>query len=241
MPAATNQNDHRPRVAAERRERMRRRLVESAMIVFAEKGVGASVIPDVVAAAEVSQGSFYNYFRTNEDLLAAVSNELSDEMAVLIEAVAGNIAEPPLKVASAIRSYLHLTRSHRLLARFLAGAGLRLAGAGHETRQRSAAYDFLTADIGAGQARGDFAAVPLEVAVDVVKGAMLVAIDRMARARTARDYPEKITAAILRALGVPAGRADQLVASPLPKMAPAADSLLARVQARVAAKVPAAG
>jgi AcrR family transcriptional regulator len=241
MPTATNQNDHRPRVAAERRERMRKRLVESAMIVFAEKGVGASVIQDVVVAAEVSQGSFYNYFRTNEDLLAAVSNELSDEMVALIEAVAGEIAEPPLKVASAIRCYLHLVRSHRLLARFLAGAGLRLAGAGHEARQRSAAYDFLPADIEAGQKSGDFVAVPVEIAVDVVKGAMLVAIDRMAHARTAKDYPEKITAAILRALGVPGDRAYHLVASPLPKLTPAADSLLARVQARVAAKALAEG
>ena len=54
MPAASKPTDHRPRVAAERRERMRRRLVETAMIVFAEKGVGASVIPDVKALAEVA-------------------------------------------------------------------------------------------------------------------------------------------------------------------------------------------
>lgn len=239
MPAAANPNDHRPRVAAERRERMRKRLIESAMIVFAEKGVGASVIPDVVAAAEVSQGSFYNYFRTNEDLLAAVSNELSSEMVGLIESVAGDIAEPDLKVASAIRCYLHLARSHRLLARFLAGAGLRLAGASQEARQRSAAYDFLPADLEAGQQQGVFAAMPVETAVDVIKGAILVAIDRMAHARTAKDYPEQITAAILRALGLPAGEAARLTAPALPKMSPAADSLLARVQARAAAKPPA--
>jgi AcrR family transcriptional regulator len=239
MPAAANPNDHRPRVAAERRERMRKRLIESAMIVFAEKGVGASVIPDVVAAAEVSQGSFYNYFRTNEDLLAAVSNELSSEMIGLIEAVAGDIAEPALKVASATRCYLHLARSHRLLARFLAGAGLRLAGASQEARQRSAAYDFLPADLEAGQRQGVFVAMPLETAVDVVKGAMLVAIDRMAHGRTAKDYPEQITAAILRALGLPAGEAERLTASTLPKMTPDSDSLLARVQARAAAKPPA--
>lgn len=236
MPTAPNPTDHRTRVAAERRERMRRRLVESAMIVFAEKGVGASVIPEVVAAAEVSQGSFYNYFRTNEDLLAAVSNELSNEMIALIESVAGATPEPAPKVASAIRCYLHLARSHRLLARFLAGAGLRLAGAGHEARQRGAVYDFLPADLQAGQASGDFASGPVEVAVDVVKGAMLVAIDRMAHGRVARDYPEKITMLILRALGVPPDEAERLIAPALPRITPDADSLLARVQLRAAAK-----
>jgi AcrR family transcriptional regulator len=234
MPAAANSNDHRPRVAAERRERMRRRLIESAMIVFANRGVGASVIPEVVAAAEVSQGSFYNYFRTNEDLLAAVSTELSNDMIGLIESVAGAIDDPALKVASAVRCYLHLARSHRLLARFLAAAGLRLAGASREARARSAAYEFLPADLKAGQASGAFIAMPVEVAVDVVKGACLVAIDRMVHARTSKDYPDRIAATVLRALGVPAAEADRLTARALPKLVPAPDSLLARVQARAA-------
>ena len=73
-------NDHRPRVAAERRARMRRKLVESALFVFAEKGVDASVIEDVIAAAGVSRGTFYNYFRTNAELLAAAINELGNEV-----------------------------------------------------------------------------------------------------------------------------------------------------------------
>ena len=47
--------DHRPRVAAERRARMRRKLVESALLVFAEKGVDASVIEDVIAAATLGR------------------------------------------------------------------------------------------------------------------------------------------------------------------------------------------
>jgi AcrR family transcriptional regulator len=241
MPDAAKPTDHRTRVAAERRERMRRRLIESAMIVFADKRVGASVIPEVVAAAEVSQGSFYNYFRTNEELLASVSNELSNEMIALIEDATAGIDQPAQKVASAVRCYLHLARSHRQLARFLAGAGLHLAGASAAARQTSAVYDFLPAGLEAGQACGDFAEAPVAIAADVVKGAMLVAIDRMAHGRTAKDYPDRITALILRALGVPADKIERLIAPTLPKVAPAADSLLARVQVRAAAKASAEG
>jgi len=233
MPAASKPNDHRPRVGAERRERMRRRLVESAMIVFAEKGVGASIIPDVVAAAEVSQGSFYNYFRTNEDLLAAVSDELSGEMVQLIEPVVGDIADPPLRVATGMRCYLHLARSHRLLARFLAAAGLRLVAT------QSATFRYLPADLEEGQKRGDFADVPLDVVLDLIAGAGLVCIDRMARRRTPKDYPEKIVAGILRTLGMSVADAERVTAPPLPKLAPVADSLLARAQARAAAQAPA--
>src|SRR5471030_2300327 len=163
MPAAPNPTDHRPRVAAERRERMRKRLIESALIVFAQKGVGATVIPEVVAAAEVSQGSFYNYFRTNEDLLTAVSEELSNEMLQLIEGVVGTIADPGLRVATAIRCYLQMARGNRLVARFLAGAGMRVGG------EHSMVYDVLPPDLEEGVKMGQFDAAALTVAVDVIK------------------------------------------------------------------------
>lgn len=237
MPAAVPPTDHRPRVAAERRERMRKRLIESALIVFAQKGVGASAIPDVVAAAEVSQGSFYNYFRTNDDLLVAVSEELSDEMLRLIEAVVGPMEDPALRVATAIRCYLHLARSCRLVARFVASAGMRVAGA------KSVVYDVLPPDLEEGARRGQFDPAALPVAVDVIKGTVLVALHRMGQGRIAKDYPEQIVQAILRSLGVSGAEAVRLTKAALPRMVIPDDSLLARAQARVmaAAAAPVAG
>ncbi|WP_254452201.1 TetR/AcrR family transcriptional regulator [Duganella vulcania] len=233
MPAAKATQattDHRPRVAAERRERMRKRLVESALIVFAQKGVGASVIPEVVAAAEVSQGSFYNYFRTNEELLAAVSEELSNEMLQLIEGVVGAIADPGLRVATAIRCYLQLARGNRMAARFLASAGVRAGG------EHSMVYDVLPPDLEEGARLGQFDTAALPVAVDVIKGAVLVALHRMAHGRIARDYPEQMVQAMLRSLGMSMTDAVRLTAAPLPRLAIQAESLLARVQARAAVK-----
>lgn len=227
MPAVPKPADHRPRVAAERRERMRKRLIESALIVFSQKGVGASVIPEVVAAAEVSQGSFYNYFRTNEDLLAAVSEELSNEMLALIESVVGTIADPALRVATAIRCYLRMARSYRLVARFLASAGMRVGG------EHSMVYDVLPPDLEEGARLGQFDPAALTVAVDVIKGTVLMAMQRMAQGRIAKDYPDQMVQAMLRSLGMSTEAAVQLTAAPLPRLAIPAESLLARVQARV--------
>jgi AcrR family transcriptional regulator len=221
--------DHRPRVAAERRERMRRRLIESAMIVFADKGVGASVIPDVVASAEVSQGTFYNYFHTNEDLLVAVADELSGEVVQMIEPGVGGVADPAARVATAFRCYLHLARGHRLLARFLAAAGMRLLV------QNNATFRYLPADLKEGQQLGVFVAGPVDILLDLVGGAGMAALDRMARGRVSKDYPDQIAAAMMRMLGMDMAEAARLTAGPLPKLTPAADSLLARAQARAAA------
>ena len=232
MPAKPN--DHRPRVAAERRERMRQRLIESALLVFAEKGVGASVIPDVRDAAGVSQGSFYNYFRSNEELLIAVAEELSGEMVQLIEPVVGDMPDPARRVATAMRCYLHLARVHRLLARFLAAAGLRML------RQHNDTFRYLPDDLAEGQKQGVFTSMPLDIVLDLVAGAGYAALDRIARSRVPKDYPDQVIAALMRTLGMPAAAAEQVASGPLPKLTPAADSLLARAQARAASQVDAA-
>ena len=64
--------DHRQRVAAERRERMRSRLLASAMKLIAEKGPAATSIDDVISAAEVSRGTFYKYFPSPDALVLSL-------------------------------------------------------------------------------------------------------------------------------------------------------------------------
>lgn len=208
---------------------MRKRLLESAMLVFAQKGLTASVIQDVVAAAEVSQGSFYNYFRTSDDLFHALAEELSNEIMRMIESVVGHIGDPALRVATAIRCYLHLMRSYRVVAQFVASAGLRLVN------KESVAYIFLPRDLKAAQRQGRFDATVIDSTIDLIAGAGLMAIARMATGRTRRNHPEQVTTLILRALGASAADAAALVALPLPKFAAPADSLFARAQARLVA------
>src|SRR5512137_1877770 len=86
--------DHRPRVGRERRARMRLRIIESALRVFAEKGPEAAVIDDFIKAAGVARGTFYNHFRTTEELLIATSNRLENELIAAIMQVNGTIDDP---------------------------------------------------------------------------------------------------------------------------------------------------
>src|SRR5262245_1612919 len=102
--------DHRIRVGAERRARMRRKLVESSLLVFAEKGVDASVIDDVITAAAVSRGTFYNHFRTNTELLIAINEELGNELARLIEARVQELPSPAARLVTGIRLYFDVAR-----------------------------------------------------------------------------------------------------------------------------------
>src|SRR3974390_886344 len=128
MTSALKIEDHRPRVAAERRARMRRTLVEAALLVCAEKGVYVSVIDDVITAAGVSRGTFYNYFRTNAELLVAAIEELGNEVVQLIEARVQALPSPAARLIGGLRLYLDTARRFPLLARFIARVGAQSVG-----------------------------------------------------------------------------------------------------------------
>ena len=62
-----------------RRERKkqlnRRRILEAALCLFETQGVEATTIDAVAEAADVSRGTFYNYFPAKETLLGAIAAE----------------------------------------------------------------------------------------------------------------------------------------------------------------------
>ena len=101
-----NTLDHRTRVAAEKRERMRMRLIESALHVFAHKGADAAVIEDVIAMAEVSRGTFYNYFRTTEEVMAAVQQDVGNELLSLVDMAIADRQDPAERLACGVRMVL---------------------------------------------------------------------------------------------------------------------------------------
>jgi AcrR family transcriptional regulator len=218
--------DHRTRVAAEKRVKMRRRLVESAMLVFAEKGVDASVIDDVIAAAAVSRGSFYHYFRTNAELLAATSEELANELITAIEERVGNFEDPAKRLACGMRLYLHTARKYPLLAGFVSRAGFDVNSPSNRFN------DYLPRHITEGIELGKFRPMQLEAALDIVAGAGLVALFRLTAPETKPDYPEQIVAAMLRGLGVKETKISTLMSLDIEPLVLPPDSLLERSHVR---------
>ena len=81
----STQENHRTRVAAERRKRTRMRLLESALVLCAQQGPEAPMIDDVIQHAGVSRGSFYNYFKTYEELLEAVAVQVGEDLVRIVD------------------------------------------------------------------------------------------------------------------------------------------------------------
>ncbi|MCU6497013.1 TetR/AcrR family transcriptional regulator [Rugamonas sp. A1-17] len=219
--------NHRTRVAAERRGKTRARLLESALHVFSRKGPQA-VIDDVIAQAGMARGSFYNYFRTNEELLAALASELNNELIRAIDPLVQGLDDPAERVARGARMQLHAITQFPYLGAFISRLPFPTANSS------LLGLRVLTRDIALGIAAQRFRQIQSRVAIDLVAGVVLSAAYALACEPLPADYPEQSVCQMLRGLGVDGAEAQRLVALPLPELSLPDNAILLRVGADLA-------
>jgi AcrR family transcriptional regulator len=212
--------DHRHRVAAERRERMRARLLASAMRLVAEKGPAATSIDDVISAAEVSRGTFYKYFPSPDVLVRELAIEIANELIAMAEPVVLSYEDPAERVSSGIRLVARLAIDHPLAATFLVRLGWP------DARGPNMLLDFVKRDLTEGIRQGRFMRMPVALALNIVTGAVLGATHCMLDPGSDPDFAEQSAAAALRALGVDAKGAERIATSALKQVAILTEGLL---------------
>ena len=212
--------DHRQRVAAERRERMRARLLASAMRLVAEKGPAATSIDDVICAADVSRGTFYKYFPSPDALVRELAIEIANELIGMAEPVVLSHDDPAERVSTGIRLVARLAIDHPLAATFLVRLGWP------DARGPNMLLDFVQRDLTEGIRLGRFTPMPVALALNIVTGAVLGATHCMLEPGCDRDFAEQSAAAALRGLGLEAKSAERIANGPLRPVAISTRGLL---------------
>lgn len=91
-----------PKIAQEALDERRAQIVAAARRVFATKGLSRATLRDVFREAGMSAGAVYNYFRTKDDLVLAVTEAgMADALAAM---TGGSSASPDL--ASVVERFL---------------------------------------------------------------------------------------------------------------------------------------
>jgi AcrR family transcriptional regulator len=211
---------------APRRGRTRDRLVESALLVLGRRSADASIIDELTALAGVSRGTFYNYFRTTDELLAAVAEEAGNALMRSVHPITREVADPAARVALGIRLVLTIAGEHPQYARFVARVGPGALGAG------TLAAEIVPHDLAEGIAAGRFRIADPRLAFDLVTGPVLAAFGTLQHRPLGREYVDALAAAVLRALGLPAAIATRLAATRLPPVRLPESSLIARSENR---------
>ncbi|WP_084677138.1 TetR/AcrR family transcriptional regulator [Massilia niastensis] len=215
--------NHRTRVAAERRERTRMRLLESALVVLGEKGPDAPVIDDVINHAGMSRGSFYNYFKTYEELLAAVAVQVGNDLVRLVDPVICSHDDPVLRLALALRLLLHAMQRSPVLAAFVARLGWP-----HENTLPEG-IGSVSRDILEGMQTGVLTVKSFRVALDVFLGTFFGAANTLIREKVPSSYPEEISECILNALSAEPDKMIQAMQVPMPKLSFDGTSILGKL------------
>lgn len=199
--------NHRTLVGHARRQRTREKILESAMQVFAEQRDKPPVIDDFIRSAGVARGTFYNYFRTTQELLDATVAWSTDDVIKSIEQEIRAYDDPALRLATACRLFLRLAESDRAWCAFL----VRAPQIGVLTRRR------LRSDLDQGNRAGLFHIEHPEAAYDLVTGIMQQALRRVASRR--RGYArETLVSMMLRGLGASDSTVARVLSTGLPTL-----------------------
>ena len=84
----------------------RLKLVESARVLFWERGYESTSLADVLGHADVRSGSLYYYFRTKEELLLAVLDRYMELLwPMVIEPVFSRVTDPVERVFGILEGY----------------------------------------------------------------------------------------------------------------------------------------
>ena len=199
-----------------RKARTRASLVAAARMLLASRDPAEVSIQEITDAADVGFGSFYNHFKSKQDLFDAAVEEVLEEHGAMLDAATAGIADPAEVFAAAVRMTARLPKTQPQIARIFERIGFDLVAAPRGLAPRA------RRDLKRAQAAGRFTIDDLDVALACVAGALLgvlhmastnakpVAVDRAA---------DKLAANLLRMFGVPAEEAARIARSRLPRPA----------------------
>lgn len=199
--------DHRPRVGQERSARTETRILEAALGVFATRGPDAPVIDEFVQAAGISRGTFYNHFKSVEELLLATSEWTTREVVQAIEDALANVDGPTLRLGVGLRAFFARAQRDPVWSRFVAQVW-KVGG-----------LELPLRDIDEGIRRGHFRVPGRAAAHDVVLGGIREALHRIGTGRVPAAFGAQVAETCLRALGADPTRIAAALAHALPSIA----------------------
>ncbi|MEZ5217225.1 MAG: TetR/AcrR family transcriptional regulator [Ilumatobacteraceae bacterium] len=197
-----------------KRERTRRKLLDAGMQVMAERGE-ALTASDVVVAADVSNGTFYNHFVDRDDFIQTLARE---SLTALTNRSADDTegADPAWRFAVASVRVLDAGLRDPRWGR----AVLRLSDT--PTPLHAAVQRHLRTDLADGHLLGRFTHGDDPVTVDLVTGTLMAALRRLvavddasgtspgASGQTGEGFGAEVVARLLEAIGVEGAEARAL-------------------------------
>ena len=90
-----------------------------------DQGIGAATVADFLSAADVSRRTFYQHFRSKDDVLLALYEQVADGLAEAVKGGAASAKQPIARLHAAIDGYLDYQESGGELLSLLQAEAVR--------------------------------------------------------------------------------------------------------------------
>lgn len=193
-----------------KKARTRQMLVDAAIRIYAEKGVGELLLNELAEQAGVSNGTVYNYFKTREEVLQAVGIELANQLSHRVTAVSQGIDNGAERVAVGVRMFIQQGRQDPIWA----AAVIRVFQ--YDRNIRSIVAENLRGDLQVGLRQGIFRFEDEAIAMGFVASVTTGAITGILDGFDQPNYDSVIAEMLLLGLGVTPAKGHRIAQQPLP-------------------------
>jgi AcrR family transcriptional regulator len=190
-----------------RRDRTREALLGAGRRLFAQRDVDGVSVDEIVEAAAVAKGSFYNHFADKDVFAREIAAVARREVEARVNAVNADCDDPALAVARALCVFARFAMERRDSARTL--WRLNTGATMVDAPINRGLVDVVQQGIDGGQ----FKSVDVETGVLLVMGIIVITLRHLFEERVQTEPGEiaqRMAAGLLRALGVTASRSDKL-------------------------------
>lgn len=184
-------------------------LMAAGRRLFSQQPIDAVTVDDIVQAAEVGKGSFYNHFTDREALARAISAQIRASIEGAVARANAGVDDPARRLARAVCTYLRYALDEPEQAGVLVHIH-----AGH-TSLTAPLNRGLVEDLETGLALGRFDVATVESGVLYVLGVTQLALVRIVQEPNqafAISLSQQMCALVLRGLGIQGAEADQIAA-----------------------------
>lgn len=179
-----SQRKETPGKREQAKEANRAAILEAARALFGELGYSETSVRDIIRRTGLASGTFYNYFRSKEEIFNTLRDETAQQVRPRLQAERGRAASFEDFIHRTFRSFFEIIDTNRdLYAIIRRNSGLlRLQ---QDTPEIIAGFDELRADVEQAVKRGLLPAIDTDYFVAALIGVALEVGDAMIQRRTA--------------------------------------------------------
>ncbi|MGF6727244.1 AcrR family transcriptional regulator [Paraburkholderia sp. GAS41] len=93
-------------------QQRRDHLIKAAIAVFIEKGFHEATVRDIGKAANMTQGTIYNYVKSKDDILYLVCDRIVTEYQLKVKRAIDEVDDPAARIKAALRATTEIVHNH---------------------------------------------------------------------------------------------------------------------------------